>query len=252
MSNRLSKALHRRLAPSPVTARHAEYSMVYSEDDSLSYASQRLLNLSIEVIGCARQTSLDEVQARLGGKFPYSDDLVNLWPGEHYRLLAAMVQILQPKLVIEIGTAEGLSALSMRKYLSSEGQLVTFDIIPWDEYPRSCLNSDDFKDGQLSQIVANLGDRDVFARYKTLLSKADLVFIDAAKDGVLENQLIANFQTLRFHSKPIFVFDDIRLWNMLSVWRELNWPKLDVTSFGHWCGTGICEPANSTNGHLQA
>jgi hypothetical protein len=242
MLNRVSKAVHRRLAPSPVVARHMEYSMIYSEDDSLSHPSQRLLDLSIEAIVCARQTLLDEVRARLGGRFSYPDDLINVWPGEHYRLLAAMVQILKPQLVIEIGTAEGLSALCMLKYLSPKGRIVTFDLIPWAQYPRSCLTDEDFRDGRLSQIIGDLGEHEVFERYTDLLSRADLVFIDAAKDGMLERKLIASFGELRYESKPLFVLDDIRLWNMLSTWRELHWPKLDLTSFGHWCGTGICEP----------
>ncbi|MGH7312141.1 MAG: hypothetical protein ACREJV_03130 [Candidatus Rokuibacteriota bacterium] len=30
-------------------------------------------------------------------------------------------------------------------------------------------------------------------------------------------------------------------WNMLAIWREIRMPKLDVTSFGHWSGTGLVE-----------
>jgi hypothetical protein len=37
------------------------------------------------------------------------------------------------------------------------------------------------------------------------------------------------------------VFDDIRIWNMLRIWREIVRPKLDLTSFGHWTGTGIVD-----------
>ncbi|HEY8227546.1 MAG TPA: class I SAM-dependent methyltransferase [Pyrinomonadaceae bacterium] len=216
--------------------------MIYSEDDAVSHASQRLIELSTEAIVCAGRTKLDDLQIRLGGRFSYPDDLVNLWPGEHYRLLAALIQILNPQLVIEIGTAEGLSALCMLKYLSRNGRIVTFDLVPWAQYPRTCLTEEDFRDGRLRQVVGDLGEDEIFERHAELLSKANLVFIDAAKDGVLERRLIARFEKLRYESKPLFVFDDIRLWNMLSTWRDLRWPKLDLTSFGHWCGTGICEP----------
>ncbi|MBM4318321.1 MAG: methyltransferase, partial [Deltaproteobacteria bacterium] len=41
--------------------------------------------------------------------------------------------------------------------------------------------------------------------------------------------------------KPIVVFDDIRLMNMLRIWRNISLPKLDVTSFGHWSGTGLVD-----------
>lgn len=32
---------------------------------------------------------------------------------------------------------------------------------------------------------------------------------------------------------------DIRLWNMPAFWRDVPLPKLDLTSFGHWSGTGV-------------
>jgi O-methyltransferase len=207
------------------------------------------MDLAMEAISQAhRNISLDDIAKRLASRFPYPDSTIALWPGEHYKLLASLVKVMNPGLVVEIGTAEGLSALCLKKYLSPHGRVMTFDIVPWKEYPRTCLNAEDFRDGQLTQTIADLGDRETFESYRTILKNADLIFIDAAKDGRLEHKLITNFQTIDFHSKPIFVFDDIRLWNMLSVWRELEWPKLDLTSFGHWCGTGICEPATNTNG----
>lgn len=238
---RVVQAVHRRLLPSPVLARHMEYSMLYSEDDSPSAPSDLLTNISLEAIACARHISLEDVSHRLGGRFRYPDSVVNLWPGEHYRLLAGLVQVLRPKTVIEIGTAEGLSALAMLKYLPVDGQIITFDLVPWADYPRSCLTSQDFQGGKLQQILGDLGQGEIFESHRDLLARADLIFIDAAKDGVLERKLISSFESLGFAASPIFVFDDIRLWNMLRIWRELQWPKLDLTSFGHWCGTGICE-----------
>ncbi|SIO55297.1 O-methyltransferase [Singulisphaera sp. GP187] len=238
---RLKWALVRRCLPDPVKARHSEYSMLHSEDDALSRPSEYLLEVSHKAIEAALQTDLGDLAGRLKGRFPYPDDIANLWPGEHYRLLAGLVQVLSPKLVIEIGTAEGLSSLSMQKYLPDNGQIVSFDIVPWRQYPRSCLVEDDFRRGNLKQIVADLGQSDVFDNHREFLADAGLIFIDAAKDGVLEQNLIRFFETVPFRSRPIFLFDDTRLWNMLSIWRDLRWPKLDLTSFGHWAGTGLCE-----------
>ena len=94
---------------------------------------------------------------------------------------------------------------------------------------------------RLQQIVGDLGDAEYFASQKNLICQADFIFIDAAKDGILEKRLINNFSQLQFQTHPIFMFDDIRVWNMLAIWRELRWSKLDLTSFGHWTGTGLCE-----------
>jgi hypothetical protein len=40
---------------------------------------------------------------------------------------------------------------------------------------------------------------------------------------------------------PIVIFDDIRLMSMVYIRRSIDKPKLDITSFGHWSGTGLVE-----------
>ena len=37
----------------------------------------------------------------------------------------------------------------------------------------------------------------------------------------------------------IVMFDDIRMWNMIKIWRDIKRSKMDLTSFGHWSGTGM-------------
>src|SRR5687768_14130255 len=100
-TGRLRNALVRRLLPSPVHARHAEYSMVYSEDDAPSAADPRLLDIALRAADGARRVDLSSLAARLGGRFSYPDATVNLWPGEHYRLLASLVSALGARRVIE-------------------------------------------------------------------------------------------------------------------------------------------------------
>lgn len=254
---RVRAAVRRRLFASPVIARHSEYSMLYSEDDAPSRPSERLLDLAFAAASAARGIDLSSVATRMQGRFTYPDEVINTWPGTHYRLLAGLVRVLQPHLVIEIGTAEGLSALSMLMCLPPEGRIVTFDIVPWPEYPRPCLRAADFVDGRLSQVLADLGDPRVFDAHRPLLEQADLIFVDAPKDGVFEPKLVALLDTLIPTGRPIVVFDDVRMWTMLALWRQLRWPKLDLTSFGHWCGTGLCElgtgrPADARDQTLEA
>jgi predicted O-methyltransferase YrrM len=235
----------RRVKPSPVQARHGEYSMVYSEDDEgLARPSQRVLDLASGAIDAARRADLSDLSQRLSGRFSYVDDTINLFPGEHYRLLAGLVSALRPKLIIEIGTAEGLSALAMRKYQMGNARLVTFDVVGWNDYPRTCLTADDFASGCLEQRIVDLGVRAAFETNRLLFEEANLIFLDAPKDGVFEPALLAYFATVSFKAPPILFMDDIRLWNMLAVWRNLRWPKLDLTSFGHWAGSGMCEVNN--------
>jgi hypothetical protein len=249
---RVLDGVRRRVIPSPVSARHAEYSMLYSEDDAASRPSERLLDLALDSARLASATDLSDVSARMKGRLRWPDAALNLWPGEHYRLLAALVQVLRPAIAVEIGTAEGLSALSMLKYLPRGARLITFDLIPWKQYPNSCLQDSDFSDGRFVQSVGDISAPDRFDKQRELFSRADLVFIDAAKDGVMERELIRQFDPLPQVCPTVFVFDDIRLWNMLATWRALRWPKLDVTSFGHWTGTGLAERAVGASAGVES
>lgn len=221
----------------PVQVRHAEYSMLFSADDEVSHPSEYLISVALEAIKKAQEVSLDDISGRMESR-PYYP---NIWPGEHYKLLAGLVLALHPKVVIEIGTATGLSGLSMKKYLSPGSKIATFDIIDWKSYADSCLKEDDFKDGVLFQYVDDLSDPSVFPKYRQLLEEANMIFIDAEKDGIMEQKFLDNLRNIAFNTRPLIVFDDIRLWNMLKIWRNISLPKLDLTSFGHWSGTGIVE-----------
>lgn len=141
-----------------------------------------------------------------------------------------------------------MSALSMMKYLPPKSKFLTFDIVPWQNDPESILTMEDFVDGRLVQIIDDLSNLLTFIKYRDDFGETDLLLIDAAKDGVMEKRLINHFQSVQFRSHPILVFDDIRLWNMLKIWREISFPKLDLTSFGHWSGTGLVEWCTDNTG----
>ena len=106
-------AILQQVLPCPTPVRHAEYSMVMSADDEISRPSPELITTILDAVRIAQRIDLSDVCERIrsGPLYP------NVWPGEHYKLLAALVELRRPKLVIEIGTATGLSALALRKFL---------------------------------------------------------------------------------------------------------------------------------------
>jgi predicted O-methyltransferase YrrM len=222
------------LSRSPVHAGHVEATLLFSAFDERSGPDSYLLDLALKAVQEARNISLAEISARVVGR-KYTD----IWPGEHYKLLAGIVRVMQPALIIEVGTATGASALALRKFLPEHGRVVTFDIIPWQSYPSVCLRDEDFLDGRLEQRIEDISDPASFRKNESLLENAELIFLDAAKDGVQEQVFLDNFARVRFRTPPIIICDDIRLWNMLKIWRRVQRPKLDLTSFGHWCGTGL-------------
>lgn len=219
--------------------------------------SERLLDTAVRAIDAAKSVRLDELTARgkdpdraprsrspLGRPrhhSPPSDP--NRWPGQHYKLLSALVELLRPTTIVEIGTATGMSALAMKTALPDDGRIVTFDPIPWREYSRAVLQAEDFADGRLEQRVDDLSTQAGWRANAELLQQAEFIFVDAAHDGAQERNFLRGFDEVGLARGPIVMFDDIRLWGMLSFWAEIARPKLDLTSFGHWSGTGLVDYA---------
>lgn len=224
--------------PPPVDVRHSEYSMLLSADDEPFRPTDRLLDVALSAVQHARKVDVSSLAARVPKGIRYAE----VWPGEHYKLLAGLVKALGAKSIVEIGTATGLSGLTLMLELPQGGKVTTFDVVPWPKYiDGTVLTEQDFKDGRLVQVLDDLQQPSVVERHRELLEGADFIFIDAAKDGVMEQRFIDNLKPLRFKNAPIVMFDDIRVWNMLAIWRQLDRPKLDLTSFGHWSGTGLVD-----------
>ena len=223
----------RRLAK--LGARHAELSSISSIDDSSARPTASLLRLALAAAAAAPHQELPLLSRR------DAPELVFQWPGEHYRLLAALVETLEPRSVVEIGTLTGYSALAMLPQLDAGARLTTFDVVAYDRTPGCLLESRDFADGRLSQQIADLGVAAEAERYTDLLRAADLIFIDAAKDGSLEDRLLSHFAAIGLSDVTLLMFDDIKVWNMMAFWRDLALPKLDLTGLGHWSGTGLVE-----------
>jgi predicted O-methyltransferase YrrM len=238
LHDRIAAFTVRRLMPAPVRTRLGFYSMIFSAEDDGSRPSQRLINLALDAGSKAGSVNLEVIQDRT------KDEFVNIWPGEHYRLLAGLMSSLEPKLVVEVGTGGGLSALVIAAHLPPGSKLVTYDVFHWQnpsaDWP-SYLREEDFSNGKIEFRQADLSNPEQFTTNLDLLEEADLLFIDAAKDGVFEDALLARLEGANFRHAPIVMFDDIRVWNMLATWRRISRPKLDLTSFGHWSGTGLVD-----------
>ncbi len=224
------------LLPPPVKAEHGEYSMIFSACDQPAVLTPELLQVSLKAIEYASSVDLGEV----GERNAQAKRFAHLWPGEHYRLLAGFVLALKPKVVIEIGTSTGLSALCLKRYIPFDGKVVTFDIASWHEYPNTLFKKEDF-DERLIQHVADLSVASVMDSYAPLIQEAGLIFIDASHDGDLEELILENMKKIQFCNKVFCVLDDIRVWTMLNMWRNVTLAKIDLTSFGHWSGTGVIE-----------
>jgi predicted O-methyltransferase YrrM len=223
--------------PLPFECRHQEYSTIACVDDDPCRPSEWLIDISLKAIEQARKMDLTWVSKRM----PVGPYWPDIWPGEHYKLLAGLIVVLKPKRVIEIGTLAGWSALSIKGNLPLGSELITIDIIPWTEIKDTALIPSDFEDGGLRQVIGDLSDPAFFASFAETLSGCDLLFVDAPKNVTFETTLLQQLSTIRLPDKALVIFDDIRNWNMLKIWRNISRAKLDLTSFGHWTGTGIID-----------
>jgi hypothetical protein len=167
---------------------------------------------------------------------------VRQWPGEHYRLLSGLVRALRPNLVVEVGTFTGSGSLALMdgaRANNNGARVVTYDIFPWGDIPGTLLRPEDFVSGELEQRIGDLGQDAYFSEQSETLLGAELIFVDGPKDGKFEPIFFSRLFDLLAGSRHVVVADDIHFLNMVQLWNGLKVDKLDITSLGHWSGTGL-------------
>jgi len=148
---------------------------------------------------------------------------------------------LKPKVIVDIGTHFGTGTRVFLDYAPG-AQVHTFDITPWDKLDATYLTHKDFVEhgGCLTQYIADLSDSNVFESFREILNSADFIMCDGPKDGKFENKFYTLLSTLNFSEKSRWLFlDDIRFMTEISNWRAIKNPKIDLTSFGHFSGSGL-------------
>jgi predicted O-methyltransferase YrrM len=225
--------------------RHSEPSVLLSLDDEPWQPSRRLLDLSAQLAAMTPGISHPILSSRAGGGPRWYEQ----FPGEHYHLLSAICLLLRPTIVWEFGTDTGMSTVALLESLIPGAKIYTVDIDSWESKQRAWLLDEDFNSGKVSQVVSDMKAADLFVRHGDSMADAEFVFVDGPKDGSTEAAFLDLLATVPFRRNPIIMFDDIRLMNMVYIWRGIQRPKMDMTSFGHWSGTGLvdwCSPAFST------
>lgn len=187
---------------------------------------------SIEFVSFATKVDLSDISIRSLSKSHL--EYLNFWPGEHYKLLRGVSEVMKPKLVVEIGTWVGMSALALSKFAE---KTITYDVRQWDSFKKTFLLAEDFEH-KIEQRVGNLLEDKFFNLQIEIFKDADLIFLDAPKDGNFEQKLLSKILPL-LKSESILILDDIKFINMLDIWEKLEFPRIDLSSFGHSSGTGI-------------
>lgn len=216
-----------------VSSRHREWSVISSQDDQ-PQASPQLIELACEAARLANVTADPAWYAEVPAE---RQTLLRTWPGEHYRLLIALTTLLHATEAVEVGTDTGLAALCMA---AAGASVVTYDVVPHASLKWSALRELQV-DAQVEQRLMDLSDPATFEAQLPTLASAQLLFVDGPKDSVFEQRFLPKLAGALAGTGVVLMLDDIRLLNMVALWRELPGPKLDVTSFGHWSGTGLIQ-----------
>ena len=215
------------------TVRHIVNSKLLSVDDDPAAQCFDDYGLICQALTIAAGTDLSHID----------NPFANAFPGDHYRLLAGLLTSLRPECVVDVGTHMGTGTRVMYDF-AKKAKIHTFDLTPWHEFDKTFLEKGDFvqNGGRLTQYLADLTEPDNFQKFSALLQQADFIMVDACKDGVFEEKFYSLLSSLNMESKTRYMLlDDIRFTSELINWRRIESPKIDLTSFGHFTGTGLVD-----------
>ena len=219
----------------PNMIRHFEPSIIYSLQKE-PVLNEFIFNLFNNASNFAFSEKIKNIDNKLKDSQFY-----NTFPGSHYRILNGIVKFLNPKLVIEVGTYTGMGTFALSQNLN--GEIVSFDIIDYKNF-ETHLNDEFLKKNKFKQYLSDLSEKTEYDKHYQLLNNADIIFIDAPKDGKFEYKLLANMTNLKNKKNKILILDDIKFMNMINLWNSIKSPKMDISSVGNWTGTGLVDISN--------
>lgn len=146
---------------------------------------------------------------------------------EHYKLIAYLSKFTENR-IIDIGTYFGFSALAASFY---NKQVTTYDVCDWipdDESKLTAKNNDNIT----FKLMDCCNDMEEIV-------KSDIVILDIdPHSGEQELVIMKALKDVGFQG--IVYLDDIHLnEQMNSFWDGIKEKKIDVTSVGHFSGSGI-------------
>ena len=216
----------------PNMIRHFEPSIIYSLQKE-PVLNEFIFNLFNNASNFAFSEKIKNIDNKLKDSQFY-----NTFPGSHYRILNGIVKFLNPKLVIEVGTYTGMGTFALSQNLN--GEIVSFDIIDYKNF-ETHLNDEFLKKNKFKQYLSDLSEKTEYDKHYQLLNSADIIFIDAPKDGKFEYKLLENMTNLKNKENKILILDDIKFMNMINLWNSIKSPKMDIVSVGNWTGTGLVD-----------
>lgn len=154
---------------------------------------------------------------------PYFDKKSGI---EHYRLLSYISSIFKDVKLLDIGTNRGYSCIALAD--NPNNKVITYDLVRY-EIVNKLIENPFF--GNIEFKLGNfIGLED--------LSNCPFIFLDTNHDGIFEIEVINHLKDIDW--KGILLMDDIIHFPALDyIWKTLDLEKYDISSKGHWSGTGL-------------
>lgn len=156
--------------------------------------------------------------------------------GEHYKLLNYISSLYNDILILDLGTRDGLSALTLA--YNNQNRVITYDIN---------IKPNEMK--KFEDIVPNLTFKqmNIFDEDISMFHKAKIIFMDLdPHDGLQENAIIKILDSISWDG--ILIADDIEWFLPMKIWfNNLNKIKYNLTKYAHGSGTGLIDFNNNLN-----
>ena len=163
-----------------------------------------------------------------------------------YRLLAYLSCYFNNKLILDIGTCTGTSALALS--FNQKNRVISFDTVERQailiESKINTINNVWLKDEGFKVFYLNNIDfiisKDFMKSFSSFLLVSDLILLDIDHSGIKEKQ-IYDF-LVKNNYKGILLLDDIIQFDgIINLWKSIDKKKYDLTKYGNFCGTGLVD-----------
>lgn len=152
---------------------------------------------------------------------------------QEYRLYSYLTTFFDNAIILDIGTLDGRSAISLSH--NESNQVISYNIVDDIKDPNHMIYTKPNIEFRIKNVLDDLTPE--------LVTKTKIVMIDIDHFEVIEREIIQRLDELRFSG--IILLDDIHhsapkeREAMQRLWNSLEYKKYDVTKYGHWSGTGF-------------
>lgn len=152
-----------------------------------------------------------------------------------YRLYSYLSTFFNNSIVLDIGTLDGRSAVSLSH--NETNKVISYNILDQIKNPQHKIYTKNNIEFRIGNVLNDLT--------QDLISKCKIVMIDVDHRGDIETKIIKRLDELGFSG--IILLDDIHIGLkypnlgvlMERLWNSITNKKYDVTKYGHRTGTGL-------------